>query len=198
MHQPFSYQALKDKLLMKYLLVGALFISCIIACTKNTESSSDNDQLQKEMPVLAKDKQNVAFEEQKTSERINLKHKENLSPIAQGSTGASKKVKFNNEYFLLDNLTSMRANTEVFNLAMQESGRLTGTIVIVTTDIDSVVQAFANANMSIKEIADETYKLYFKENTDLYSIYNKLKQNKAIKTVEVEVDYSGKRTPDEF
>ena len=183
---------------MKHILIGILCISGVFACTKNIKSTSNAQQGKEEKPAVVTEELQETPEQQKISESVNFKHKDNSTLMTQGGTASSRKVKLNDEYFLVDKATRIKASAKVFNLSMQESGRIKGTIVIVTADIDSVVQDIGIANKSITEIADDTYRLYLKENIDLYSLYKKLVVNSSIDTVEVEVDYSGKRTLAEF
>lgn len=152
---------MKNKLL---LLVA--FSSLLTACG-NTDEKKVQDKTRKDI---------------QSSQSDTLKKVENAkSTMKKNDIEIGRSVYLNNQKFKLLS-AKVTKGAKVYNLSIKETGRIKGTIVIVTKQLSS--------SMVANKIALDTYRLTPQKGQTLSALYKELIADEKNKTVELEIDYS--------
>ena len=98
----------------------------------------------------------------------------------------NQSVSLNGTKFTLVSET-LEKGAQVLNLAMNEFGRVKGSVVVVLAEGNELSSAsFAKT----AKLAKNTYRVWPIENVEFLTFYNTLAKNKTYKTVEADIDYS--------
>lgn len=131
------------------------------------------------------------------ADAIRHKNKDNANDMAKTSTSTAsdlpKNIRINEKKFQIFDWPLVK-NSKVFNLQMNEYGKLKGTFVIVLKD-EQLMPEDVNQQFVTKKIAKQTFQLTpkFEYSKNLIATYKKLMVNN-FQVVEMQIDYSPENT----
>lgn len=175
------------KYLLSFILATSLF-ACI-PTEKRTDAIEVNAEEVKEDKLTT---------EQPLSANASVKDsaiKDKNSQVKKTVFG-KKTLSFNGEKFEYSG-GLVSEGTKLFNIQMAEHGMVKGSFVVVTKPSVELVTTPVELKSKAK-LAKDTYRIIPKKGQNLQAIYKLLKANQQLLQVELEIDYSPKRTIAEF
>jgi len=171
------------------LICAALILS---GCTNEKIEEVDDVPL-KELPNEIVSTQEITSK-QKKSLKTDVEQKK-IALISEEirKNTQLKSVSINGEKFTTQE-NKIIAGSEVFNLLMGEYGKVKGSIVIVSRNINKDEMKFRYSLSSVIGIAKNTFRIIPLENEALFTLYKTLSLEQEMETVELEIDYSGEVT----
>jgi len=167
---------------IKILVVGFCLSALAVSCSKSEHEKVSEINKSDEKTLTSRNELNKVESRDKSLKSVQ-KSTDKLPLLGK------RTISFNGGKYLFEG-EKLRKGSQVRNIHMSESGTVKGTIVIVAKSGETLDLEFKFKT----KIAKDTFRIAPAETDDLMTVYNELLTNKAILIVELEVEYSGKKS----